>query len=1121
MTAYNEENGRDWRVILAWIVLALQIIGLLWLLLFARDRLGALGGAQATPTAAAVVEATTAPEPTAVPPTDEPAPEPTVAPEPTAEVEMLSAEEAGVIRAEDAVVDTGTMAEGDAAAPEWLAQVVEGVPPDGGSGTTGFPSHLLLGFPDAENPELQLAAPDAIDLNQPQVRVVPIAALLAWLEARGDTAGQEALDALRTLLEEQPAADQAAVPLPPVLAEGLQAFVSRMGYATFDGGEGVGYVAHVAGENATPVTNESGLNYIYQGLSDDGQQYIFMSWPVDADFLPETAGDAADAEAALTTDAQAYYDDLAAQVEAADESALRPGLRRLAALIGTLGLAGRAAAAPDEAQVSPGAPEDATGIVWNWTASRAADDKETAVENPPNYTLVFWPDGTFSFKADCNVGRGTYTTNDDGSVSLALGPTTAAACPEGSQDADFLQTLMTVQSLGFDESGDMILSTIDGRSAVFANVGQAEMDEAADAADQPGAAEAGFTGLNLQWPGFSDAAGDAVEVDDPENYTIALLPDGTFTFRADCNVGAGTYTYGDDGALQLDLGPMTAVACPEDSQSDTFLGFLNGVNGVSVADDGAVSMTTADGGSATFITEGPIRQAEPDTRVQDVLAGKVWQWTDFEDSAGLNDLTVENPESYLLIFQTDGSFTLRADCNVGRGSYTRDSGSLSLEVGPMTRALCPEGSLSDTFVQRLGATATYVFDEDDNLVLNLFADSGNMVFARGVPGEVNDVPATPEAQPTAESAGLTGVTLQWPGLTDAAGTAIEVENPENYYLVLLPDGTFTFKSDCNLGNGTYTYDADGNLSLRMGAMTLMACPEGSQADAFLAFLNNVTGVTLEDDGRPTLTTADGSSATFVNVGAAEAPEAQAAPEGDLPGINWQWIDLTEGGVTTAIENPDRYTLALLDDGSYVFVADCNRGSGGYTLDGATLTLGPAATTLAACGPGSLSDTFIGYLGRVTEYGFDGDNLLLTLDDGTILTLANGGPFVADSGAGTGGQTETADSLAGTSWRWFSFRDAKQAYDVPATAEYTIAFNADGTINVVADCNSAFGNYTVNADGTLTVSVLGSTLVACPAGSLGGSFVEYLNQAGTFAISGSELTITLMADGGTMRFVPAQ
>ena len=1140
MANYNETETREGRrVTLAWIVLALQIIGLLWLLLFARDRLAALVGAEpaatVAPTAVAALEEPAAEEPATPRPTAdsaatadaEAAAADAATAEPIAAPEESAGDTADVLAPEDVAVDPSSLAPtGGVVAPEWLAQIVQGVPSAEAEDGVGIPPHLLLTFRDPQQPELELATPDSIDLNQPQIRIVPIATLLAWLQARGDTAGQEALEELQSLLDEQPPADEASAPTPPILSDATQAMVAQMAYGQFHDGQGVGYVAHVTGEDVTPVTNESGLNYVYQGLTADGRHYVFMAWPMDAAFLAESEADAD----ALAADPAAYYDALAAQVEEAADDEMAPALSQLRRVAGSLAIgatAVRAAAEQAAAQTQPTAsPADAAGIVWNWTGSRGGDNDETTVENPQEYALVFWPDGSFNFMADCNVGRGAYSVADDGTLSLEPGAMTRAACSPGSQDVEFLQTLPAARSLAFDESGDMILTLADGRQAIFANTGQA--DTAADAAepeDQPAAADAGFTGVNLHWPGFTAADGTTVPVENPEDYSLLLLPDGTYTVRADCNVGAGTFTYGDDGALALLPGSLTRAACPAGSQSDAFLEFLGGVSGATVGDDGAVTMTTADGGSATFVNAGPIVETEPPDD-EDPLVGAVWQWTGFEDSAELNDLTVDDPASYLLTFWPDDTFSLKADCNVGGGSYTRAGNSLSLSVGPMTRAACGPESLGDRFTQFLNATATYVMDEDGQLVLNLMTDSGNLVFANGGPAEMPAEATEPEEQPTAESAGLTGVTLQWPGFTGADGDPVAVENPENYALVLLPDGKFTFRADCNVGTGTYVYDADGTLTLLPGAMTRMACPEGSQADAFLSFLTNANGVTLDEDGNPTVTTADGGSATFVNVGPAEVPATEtAAQEVDLLDTVWQWTAHVDAAATaTAVANPERYTLAFLDDGTYAFVADCNSGSGTYTRDGETLTLLPGAMTRVACEAGSLSNDFVAFFDQVVSYTFEGDGLLLTLADGSALALDNGGPFDA---AATGGGVDAPEGgnaapLAGVTWRWATFRDAKQDYAVPATADYTLVFNDDGTVNVVADCNSGNGTYTVNSDGTLTITVRATTDAACPSGSLGDSFVEYLNQAGPFEVGDDGvLTIKLMADGGTMTFVPEE
>jgi heat shock protein HslJ len=475
------------------------------------------------------------------------------------------------------------------------------------------------------------------------------------------------------------------------------------------------------------------------------------------------------------------------------------------------------------------------------------------------------------------------------------------------------------------------------------------------------------------------------------------MPDGGYNIVADCNVGGGSYTYGEDGALQLGPIRLTKATCPEGSQDQAFVSFLESVTNATVDENGAVTLTGADGSSATFISGEAVVESgdlETVTAEEDPLVGTVWQWTGFTEPTGAGDLTVEDPESYLLLFLPDGTYAINADCNIGRGGYAREDSALTLEPPALTRVLCPEGSLSDQYVQFLERVQSYVITDDGVLELTL-DDSGVMTFANGgPPAEAAEV-TEPEEQPAAKEAGLTGIALQWPGFTNAAGETVTVDNPENYTLILFSDGTYSAKADCNVVNGTFTYGEDGAIVLHPGIQTLALCPEGSQSDVFLGFLSEVETATVGDDGSVTMNTADGGSATFVNLGAVEA--------------------------------------------------------------------------------------------------------------------------AAEGGEETVAQPTPADPLVST-WQWTHFRDAKQDFDV--TGAYTITFNPDGTIAVVADCNQGNGSYTVNGE-ELNISILVTTLAACPSGSLGGSFVEFLNQAGTFAVSDGTLTIELMADGGTMTFTAAQ
>jgi len=107
----------------------------------------------------------------------------------------------------------------------------------------------------------------------------------------------------------------------------------------------------------------------------------------------------------------------------------------------------------------------------------------------------------------------------------------------------------------------------------------------------------------------------------------------------------------------------------------------------------------------------------------------------------LISITTQNPqfsaivpadahENYTIIFNDDGTFNARADCNQLAGTYTvQDQGVLTLELGPMTLAACPEGSLSDAYIQALGQAGSYTIAENQ-MTLTL-EDDGTLSYNSG------------------------------------------------------------------------------------------------------------------------------------------------------------------------------------------------------------------------------------------------------------------------------------------------------------------------------------------------------------------------------------------------------
>jgi heat shock protein HslJ len=87
----------------------------------------------------------------------------------------------------------------------------------------------------------------------------------------------------------------------------------------------------------------------------------------------------------------------------------------------------------------------------------------------------------------------------------------------------------------------------------------------------------------------------------------------------------------------------------------------------------------------------------------DQLGGTTWQWTLAIDSSGAMT-AVEAPGRYTIAFAEDGTVAIQADCNQASGEYiTGEDGALTITLGPVTLAACPEGSRSDAFLGYLGA----------------------------------------------------------------------------------------------------------------------------------------------------------------------------------------------------------------------------------------------------------------------------------------------------------------------------------------------------------------------------------------------------------------------------------
>ncbi len=133
----------------------------------------------------------------------------------------------------------------------------------------------------------------------------------------------------------------------------------------------------------------------------------------------------------------------------------------------------------------------------------------------------------------------------------------------------------------------------------------------------------------------------------------------------------------------------------------------------------------------------------------------------------------------------------------------------------------------------------------------------------------------------------------------------------------------------------------------------------------------------------------GAEAVARGDGGKEPVEDAAAVENELTGTTWQWIETAYSNDSLVTSSdPSRYTLTFQADGTLTAQVDCNRGSGTYTVDGASLTVGPLATTRMGCPEDSQDATFAQDLAAVGSYVIEDGRLFLALVmDGGIMEFA--------------------------------------------------------------------------------------------------------------------------------------
>lgn len=231
---------------------------------------------------------------------------------------------------------------------------------------------------------------------------------------------------------------------------------------------------------------------------------------------------------------------------------------------------------------------------------------------------------------------------------------------------------------------------------------------------------------------------------------------------------------------------------------------------------------------------------------------------------------------------------------------------------------------------------------------------------------------------------------------------------------------------------------------------------------------------------------------------ATACSAAGGTGGTIDGTSWSLKTYDVSGTATTVPAGTRVD-ATFADGKVAGSSGCNVYNAPVTISGATIKVGPAATTSMACDADrtALEQAYLGNLAKAATFSATSDTLTLYDSAGkSILVYA----------------AAAANPLEG-SWDVTGYNNGKQAVVSPvADSTLTAIFTAD-QVSGSAGCNTYSGGYTIDGT-TLKIGPLASTMKACADEAVNDQeqqFLAALQNSTTFDQTGN--TLTLKAAGG--------
>ena len=111
-----------------------------------------------------------------------------------------------------------------------------------------------------------------------------------------------------------------------------------------------------------------------------------------------------------------------------------------------------------------------------------------------------------------------------------------------------------------------------------------------------------------------------------------------------------------------------------------------------------------------------------------------WEWQQLIETQPAAQSVILNSENYTIVFNQDGIYNAKADCNMLSGGYEVDGSNLTLLPGPTTLAECGPDSSYDQYMGFLGQVDSYEL-ETDRLILIFGDGAGQMIFANVGPAQ--------------------------------------------------------------------------------------------------------------------------------------------------------------------------------------------------------------------------------------------------------------------------------------------------------------------------------------------------------------------------------------------------